>query len=79
MAGTIGIPMLGWIDVVNVTLGNRGLNVEAARHCAHASKEWRALVHAYVTDWVSRGHICLALCCFEPPSRALVVITWRGM
>ena len=30
----------------------------------------------YVTE--SRGHLCLALCSFEPPSHALVVITWRG-
>ena len=33
---------------------------------------------AYVTEWVLRGHFCLALCSFGPPSRALVVITWRG-
>ena len=32
----------------------------------------------YVTELVSRGHFCLALCSFLPPSRALVVITWRG-
>ena len=31
----------------------------------------------YVTEWVSRGHFCLALCSFGPPSCALVVITWR--
>ena len=31
-----------------------------------------------VTECVSRGHFCLALCSFGPPSRALVVITWRG-
>ena len=29
----------------------------------------------YVTERVSRSHFCLAL---VPPSRALVVITWRG-
>ena len=33
----------------------------------------------YVTEWVSRGHFCLAMCCFGPPSRAMVVITWRGV
>ena len=33
----------------------------------------------YVTEWVSRCHYCLALCSFEPPSRALVVITWIGV
>ena len=32
----------------------------------------------YVTELVSRGHFCLALCSFGPPSHALVVITWRG-
>ena len=32
----------------------------------------------YVTECVSRGHFCLALYSFGPPSRALVVITWRG-
>ena len=32
-----------------------------------------------VTEWVSRGHFCLALCSFGPPSHALVVITWRGV
>ena len=32
----------------------------------------------YVTESVSRGHFCLALCSFEPPSRAPVVITWSG-
>ena len=32
----------------------------------------------YVTEWVLRGHFCLALYSFGPPSHALVVITWRG-
>ena len=32
----------------------------------------------YVTEGVSRGHFCLALCSFGSPSRAPVVITWRG-
>ena len=32
----------------------------------------------YVTEGVSRGHFCLPLCSFGPPSRALVVITYRG-
>ena len=32
----------------------------------------------YVIESVSRGHFCLALCSFGPPSHALVVITWRG-
>ena len=33
----------------------------------------------YVTELVSHGHFCLALCSFGPPSRTLVVITWRGV
>ena len=33
----------------------------------------------YVTERVSRGHFCFALCSFGPPSHAMVVITWRGM
>ena len=32
----------------------------------------------YITEWVSRGYFCLALYSFGPPSRALVVTTWRG-
>ena len=32
----------------------------------------------YVTELLSRGHLCLAQFSFGPPSRALVVITWRG-
>ena len=32
----------------------------------------------YVTEWVSRGHFCLALCSVGPSSRAHLVITWRG-
>ena len=31
----------------------------------------------YVTERVSRGHFCFALCSFGPPSLVLVVITWR--
>ena len=31
----------------------------------------------YVTECVSRGHFCLALCSFGSPSHALVVLTWR--
>ena len=31
-----------------------------------------------VTEWVSCGNFCLALCLFGRPSRDLVVITRRG-
>ena len=34
---------------------------------------------AYVTESVSRSYFCLALCSFGPLSRALVVITGRGI
>ena len=40
-----GRPRLGWMNGVNVVLGNRGMTVEAARQCAKDRKEWRALVH----------------------------------
>ena len=40
-----GRPRLGWMDGVKVTLGNRGMTVEAARQCAKDQNEWRALVH----------------------------------
>ena len=73
-----GRPRLGLMDGVKVALGNRGMTVEAARQCAKNRKERRALVHMYVTERVSRGHFCLALCSFGPATRALVVITWRG-
>ena len=33
----------------------------------------------YVTELVSHGHFCLALCSFRPPTRALVVLTRRGV
>ena len=40
-----GRPRLGWMDGVKVAIGNRGMTVEAARHCAKDRKAWRALVH----------------------------------
>ena len=40
-----GRPRLGWMDDVKVSLGNRGMTVEAARQCAKDRKAWRALVH----------------------------------
>ena len=40
-----GRPRLGWMDGVKVTLGNRGMTVEAARQCAKDRNKWRALVH----------------------------------
>ena len=40
-----GRSRLGWMDGVQVVLGNRIMTVEAARQCAKYRKEWRALVH----------------------------------
>ena len=31
-------PRLGWMDIVKVALGNRGMTVEAARQCA---RDWK--------------------------------------
>ena len=39
-----GRPRLGWMDGVKMTLGNRGMGVEAARQSAK-DRKWRALVH----------------------------------
>ena len=39
-----GRPRLGWMDGVKVTLGYRGMTVEAARQCAKDRKAWRALL-----------------------------------
>ena len=33
-------PRFGWLDGVEVPLGNRGMAVEAARQCAKDEKEW---------------------------------------
>ena len=35
----------GWMDGVNVALGNRGMTVEAAQQCMKDRKVWRAWVH----------------------------------
>ena len=40
-----GRPRLDWMDGVKVSLGNRGMTVEAARQCAKDQKEWRAPLH----------------------------------
>ena len=71
-------------------LSNSGMTVEAG---PPPWKELES-PGTYVTKWVSRGQFCLALAIFAfnniktlinhdhdfgPPSRALVVITWRGV
>ena len=70
-----GRPRLGWTDGVKVALGNRRMTVEAARKCEKDRKEWRALVHMELNEF--HAPYLLARCSFGPPSRALVVITWR--
>ena len=40
-----GRPRLGWMDGVNMVMGNRGMTVEAARQYAKDRKEWKAMVH----------------------------------
>ena len=63
---------LGWMDGVMVALENRGMTVEAAWPYAKDRKEWRPLVHNYVTKWVSS-------CRFAWPfafSDRLLVLWW---
>ena len=64
-----GTPRLGWMDGVKVALGNRGMRERSEKVESPGT---------YVTERVSLCPFCLALCFFRPPSRALVVITWRG-
>ena len=40
-----GRPRLAWMDGVKVALGNRGMTVGAARHCAKNREAWRAQIH----------------------------------
>ena len=39
------------MDGVKVTLGNRGMTVEAERQCAKDRKEWRTLVHMQLNEF----------------------------
>ena len=72
-----GRPRLGWLDGVKVALRNREMAVEAGVNVRKIEKVESPLT--YETESVSRGHFCMALCYFGPPSRALVVVTWRGV
>ena len=72
-----GRQRLGWMDVVKVVLGNRGMTVEAVFRDNGERRE-RVSPGTYVIEQVSSGHFCLAMCSFGPPSHALVVITRRG-
>ena len=72
-----GRPRLGWMDGVKVALGNRGMTVQASLQCAKDRKEWRALVYILLNEFFAA--IFAWHSSFGPPSRALVVITWRGV
>ena len=64
----------GWCE------GGLGQQRNEGGDCASMLKKSERLespsTYIYVTELVSRGHICLALCSFGQPFRALVVITW---
>ena len=45
-----GRPRLGWMDGLQMALGNRGVTVDVVRQYTKDRKEQRALVHAYVTE-----------------------------
>ena len=63
------------MDGVKVALGNRGMTVEDARQCAKDRKEYRA----YICSRMSfKRPFLLGTVFFRQPSRALVVITYRG-
>ena len=64
-------PGLVWTDGVKVTLGTRGMTVEAARQCVQARKEWRSLVHMQMIEYYT-AIFDWFLCSFRLPSRALV-------
>ena len=69
-----GRPRLGWMDGVKVGLGNRAMTVEAAlnaRKIGESGEPW------YICNFTLP--FLLGPVSFGPPSRALVVITWRGV
>ena len=41
------------MDGVKLALGNRGMMVEAAPQCAKDQKEWRALVHIELNEFLT--------------------------
>ena len=46
----LGRPRFGSMDGVKVTLGSRGMIVEAVRQCSK-DRKWRALVHMYMIEF----------------------------
>ena len=67
-----GRPRLSWMVDVKAALLNRGMTVEAEDR-----KERRALVLMKLNEF--HAAIFIGPVFFRPPSRALVVITWRGV
>ena len=63
---------------VKMALCNRGINDGGGSATMRERSEGVGSHGTFVTEFVSLGHFCLALYSFEPPSRTLVVITWRG-
>ena len=45
-------PRLGWMDGVKMALNSRGMMVEAVLQCAKDRKEWSALVHMYLNEFI---------------------------
>ena len=46
-----GRPRLCWMDGVKVSLGNRGMTIEAARQCAKDREALRAMVHMQLSEF----------------------------
>ena len=72
-----GRPRLGWMDGVKVAMGNRGMTVEAARQCSKDRKRGEPWCICNMGEFTRP--FSLGLCSFGQPSRALVVIAWRGV
>ena len=66
------------MEDVKVALGNTGMTVEAAHQCAkdkRSEEPWYILCNRVSFTLP----FSLVQCSFGPHSRALVVITWRGV
>ena len=67
-------PVYGWCEGGLGQQRNEGGGCVSMRERSERVKS----PDTYVTEWVSCCHFCLVLCFFGPPSRDLVVITWKG-
>ena len=67
------------MEVVKLTLGSRGITVEAVRQWKDR-KEWRSKVHMLMIEFYVEI-VALFLCSCRPPSRSLVAyhLKWGGM